>query len=215
MNKALIKKFDKTDVQLVAVSKTRSVAEILKVYNEGVKDFGENRVQELLSKRDNLPDDIKWHLIGHLQSKKVKSIIEFIHLIHSVDRLSLLKEIQKQSAKQDRQTKVLLQFKVAVEATKHGFTLDEFMADFEKSNIELYPNIEFCGVMAMASFVSDQDQIKKEFQQTVEIFKQLSTQIFDNLPSFKEISMGMSGDFQLAIEKGSTMVRIGSLLFNS
>jgi len=214
MNKALIEHFNKKETCLVAVSKTRTVDKIQEVYDQGIRDFGENRVQEFLSKKDQLPEDIRWHLIGHLQTKKVKSIIDFVYLIHSVDRISLLDELQKHSANRNKQTKVLLQFKVATEETKYGFDSQNFYDVFNKKSLAHYPNIEFCGIMAMASFVSDQEQIKQEFNRTKEIFEKLKSEVFNDHPAFAEISMGMSGDYELAIETGSTMVRIGSLLFN-
>lgn len=213
MNRKLIESFHASPTKLIAVSKTRSVDQITSVYEQGIRDFGENRVQELLTKVDKLPQDIKWHLIGHLQKNKIKYIIDFIHLIHSVDSISLLNEIQKQSARRQKVTKILLQFKVAQEESKYGQSLEEFLTSF--TTLNEYPNIQFCGIMAMASFVSDKNQIITEFKETKSIFDQLQKSLFRDVESFKEISMGMSGDYNLAIDNGSTMVRIGSLLFNN
>jgi len=190
---------------LVAVSKTRPVAEILELYEAGHRDFGENYVQELLEKQPVLPADIRWHFIGHLQSNKVKSIAPFIHLIHSVDSLSLLREIDKQSNRCARQLRCLLQVHIAEEDTKYGFSEEEVLA------LELpHPGASrVCGLMGMATFTGDEGKIRAEFKKLNRLFRQLSA-TFSEPPV---LSTGMSGDYQIALEEGSNMVRIGSLLF--
>lgn len=209
----LKQKFENEDVTLVAVSKTHHPKEIKKIYNKGQFDFGENRVQELMEKVDLLPHDIRWHMVGHLQSNKVKDLIPFIHLIHSVDRFSLAKEIQKQAKRYQRKISVLLQFKIAQEDSKHGIdpkNLKQFMDEFIKRN---YDHIEVKGVMGMATFTDDQDQVRKEFNLLNEIYHQLKEDYFKDDEEFKIKSYGMSGDYEIAIEEGSNMVRIGTLIF--
>jgi hypothetical protein len=190
---------------LVAVSKTRPVTEILELYEAGHRDFGENYVQELLEKQPVLPADIRWHFIGHLQSNKVKSIAPFIHLIHSVDSLSLLREIDKQSNRCARQLRCLLQVHIAEEDTKYGFSEEEVLS------LELpHPGASLvCGLMGMATFTGDEGKIRAEFKKLNRLFRQLSA-TFAEPPV---LSTGMSGDYQIALEEGSNMVRIGSLLF--
>jgi pyridoxal phosphate enzyme (YggS family) len=200
-------------VKLIAVSKTRPVSDILKAYNAGQRYFGENRVQELLSKRDLLPDDIEWHLIGHLQSNKVKYIVPFIGMIQSVDSFKLLSVIDSEALKINRLVDCLLQIHIASEETKFGFSLEELyeMADFQEyKNLK---NVRICGVMGMATFTSDIALIRKEFSFLTDCFNNLKHNKFADSPHFKEISMGMSGDYQIAIDEGSTIVRIGSLIF--
>jgi PLP dependent protein len=200
-------------VKLIAVSKTRPVSDILKAYNAGQRYFGENRVQELLSKRELLPDDIEWHLIGHLQSNKVKYIVPFIGMIQSVDSFKLLSVIDSEALKINRLVDCLLQIHIASEETKFGFSLEELyeMADFQEyKNMK---NVRICGVMGMATFTSDIVLIRKEFSFLADAFNNLKHNKFANSPHFKEISMGMSGDYQIAVDEGSTIVRIGSLIF--
>lgn len=209
----LKQKFENEDVTLVAVSKTHHPKEIKKIYNKGQFDFGENRVQELMEKVDLLPHDIRWHMVGHLQSNKVKDLIPFIHLIHSVDRFSLAKEIQKQAKRYQRKISALLQFKIAQEDSKHGIdpkNLKQFMDEFINRN---YDHIEVKGVMGMATFTDDQDQVRKEFNLLNEIYHQLKEDYFKDDEEFKIKSYGMSGDYEIAIEEGSNMVRIGTLIF--
>jgi pyridoxal phosphate enzyme (YggS family) len=208
------KELQAANTQLVAVSKTHPNEKILELYEEGQRDFGENKVQELGDKYESLPKDIRWHFIGHLQTNKVKYIAPYIHLIHSVDSRKVLKEINKRALQNDRPINGLLQFKIAKEDSKYGLTLEEGKAILE----EEYANMEganIVGVMGMATFTYDQDQVRSEFQQLKSIFDQLKANYFNDDPSFKEISMGMSGDYQLAVEEGSTMVRVGSLLFGN
>lgn len=200
-------------VTLVAVSKTKPNEAILEAYEVGQRIFGENKVQELVAKFEDLPKDIEWHMIGHLQTNKVKYIAPFIHLIHSIDSVKLLKEVNKEAKKNNRTIKCLLQFHIAQETTKFGFSLEE-VKDFLSSDefIELN-NIELCGVMGMATFSDDKELVREEFQLLHNIFHILKSHYFKFNPTFKEISMGMSDDYQLAMEEGSTMVRIGSTLF--
>lgn len=209
----LLKFLTENQVQLVAVSKTRSDDEVLSLYQKGQRDFGENRVQELLGKKDDLPSDIRWHVIGHLQTNKVKYLVDFVAMIHSVDRLKVLKEINKQAKKVDRVIPVLLQFHIAEEDSKFGLDEQEAKALLESDAYKQMENISIEGVMGMATFTEDTAQVRKEFKMLKRIFTQLKTTYFPDSPAFKEISMGMSGDYPIAVEEGSTMVRIGSLLF--
>ena len=204
-----------TKTQLIAVSKTKPVEDILAIYNQGQLDFGENRVQELESKYDALPKDIRWHLIGHLQTNKVKYIAPFVHLIHSIDREKVLKMVDKEAAKNERVIDVLLQFHIAEEDTKFGLNLEEAKQLLESEDYKQMQNIRICGVMGMASFVEDEEQVRGEFRRLRNIFDHLKANYFADADAFKEISMGMSGDYQIAVEEGSTMVRIGSLLFGA
>lgn len=202
-----------SSVTLIAVSKTKPVSDILVAYAAGQRHFGENKVQEMVEKAAQLPPDIKWHLIGHLQTNKVKYMAEFVHLIHGVDSLKLLVEINKQAAKVARMQDVLLQFHIAQEETKFGLNLSEAQELLSSNAFEQLQNIRICGVMGMASFTTNQNQISQEFEHLVQIFRQLQEEFFKNHDHFKEISMGMSGDYLLAISKGSTMVRVGSKIF--
>lgn len=203
-------KFENTGVTLVAVSKTKSETEILKLYDLGQRDFGENYVQELVDKQVHLPKDIRWHFIGHLQRNKVKYIAPFVHLIHSVDSSKLLQEINKQAAKLNKVIDVLLQVHIAEEETKFGFDEDELM-DFS-SQIKQFPNVRVRGLMGMATFTDDTEKVNREFQ----LLKKLFDKCNSNFQSTVDIlSMGMSADYETAIKNGSTMVRIGSLLFGA
>jgi pyridoxal phosphate enzyme (YggS family) len=201
------------NVTLVAVSKTKPIEAIQELYNAGQRVFGENRVQELVEKHEELPKDIKWHLIGHLQRNKVKYIAPFVEMIHSTDSERLLDEINLQAKKTNRKINVLLQFFIAQEETKFGFDWDEIQDLFSRRKPESFDSIDFCGVMGMASFSDDESQVRNEFKKLKQIFDQLKQTYFLGSTSFSEISMGMSGDFQMAIEEGSTMVRVGSSLF--
>jgi pyridoxal phosphate enzyme (YggS family) len=194
---------------LVAVSKTKPVEDILELYNLGQRDFGENYVQELVNKYDQLPKDIRWHFIGHLQSNKVKYIAPFVHLIHGVDSLSLLKEINKQALKSDRTINCLLQMHIAKEETKFGFDEQELN---ELPDLKEFKNSFICGFMGMASFSDDINLVKSEFSSLKKIFDKFAQQPTANFKP-QTLSMGMSGDYKTAIEEGSNMVRIGSLLF--
>ena len=202
-------------VQLIAVSKTKANSAILSAYNVGQRHFGENKVQELCDKWESLPKDIHWHIIGHLQTNKVKYIAPFIHLIHAVDSIKLLIEIDKQAKKHDRNISCLLQFNIAKEDTKFGLSYWEAKEILESSAYLSLENITIIVVMGMASFVEDEEQIVTEFNELADIFKKLKETFFKNKESFKEISMGMSGDYPLAIKAGSTMIRVGSTIFGS
>ena len=200
-------------VKLVAVSKTRPVSDILIAYNTGQRCFGENRVQEILDKKGKLPKDIEWHLIGHLQSNKVKSVVPFINMLQSVDSYKLLKSINGEASKIDWVIDCLLQIHIAEEETKFGFSMNELHDVFETQGYSELKSVNICGVMGMATFTSDTIQLKKEFGYLKECFNVLKDSYFKGTPQFKDISMGMSGDYKIAIEKGSTIIRIGSLIF--
>ncbi len=203
------------NAKLVAVSKTKPEEDIMKLYDMGQRIFGENRVQELVAKAANLPKDIQWHEIGHLQTNKVKYIAAFIDTIHAVDSIKLLKEINKQAAKHDRIINCLLQFHIAKETTKFGLDYEgaSELLHFLKENP--MDNVHITGVMGMGTFTDDMDQVREEFKTLKSIFDQLKIDWFENEDSFKEISMGMSGDYPIALEEGATMVRIGTLLFGA
>ena len=196
------------NVKLVTVSKTNPAEKIKEVYDLGQRAFGENKVQELLEKQPVLPNDIEWHLIGHLQTNKVKYIAGFISMIESIDSEKLLKEVDKEALKNNRKINVLLQVKIAKEETKFGLTVDETKDIFNKYLNGNYPNIEIKGLMGMASFVDDESQIREEFSILKNLFDELS-----QLKSLETLSMGMSGDFPLAIDCGSNSVRVGSAIF--
>ena len=203
------------NVKLVAVSKTKSKEEILEVYNSGHKIFGENKVQELVKKHDELPKDIEWHFIGHLQSNKVKYIAPFVHLIHGIDSFKLLMEINKEAAKNKRVIPCLLQFYIASEATKSGLSLEKAQQILDSTEFTLMKNIKISGVMGMATFTDDEKQITSEFKMLKTIFDMLKNEYFFDSESFCEISMGMSDDFPLALNEGSTIVRVGSKIFGA
>jgi hypothetical protein len=199
-------------VELVAVSKTKPTSDIKELYDLGQRDFGENYVQELIEKRPLLPEDIRWHFIGHLQSNKVKQILPFVHLIHGVDSLRLLQEITKQAIKEKRQSSCLLQVHIAEEETKFGFDEQELEDIFRDHLPAGDPCLRICGLMGMASFSNEPEKIRKEFQRLKVLYDQYA-KIVHPVLSFKWLSMGMSGDYRIAIEEGSNMVRIGSLIF--
>lgn len=203
------------NVRLVAVSKKKSVAEIQSLYAAGQRDFGENYVQELVEKQGTLPDDIQWHFIGHLQRNKVKAIAPFVHMIQSVDSFRLLEEINKQAAASQRSIDVLLQVHIAEEETKFGLDekeVFELLEYFEAQKSKLQ-NLRICGLMGMGTATDNEAQTRKEFARLHALFLNLKNAQFLAQPQFAICSMGMSGDYQLAIEEGSTMLRIGSLLF--
>ncbi len=201
--------------RLVAVSKTKPHSAIQELYDRGQRIFGENRVQELVEKEAALAKDIEWHMIGHLQTNKVKYIAPFINLIHSIDSLKLLKEVNKQARRNERVIEVLLQFHISEEDTKFGLDLAEARELLDTEAYRDMEHIRIIGVMGMATFTHDQDQVRQEFRQLKQIFDQLKTHHFTDEERFREISMGMSGDYLLAIDEGSTLVRIGSLLFGA
>lgn len=203
------------NVTLVAVSKTKPLEDIREAYDSGHRVFGENKAQELKDKQPELPDDIQWHFIGHMQTNKVKYIAPFVSLIHSVDRFKVLKEINKQAQKNDRVIPCLLQFHIAEEDTKFGFDWAEVKEMLESEAYQNLTNIRIDGVMAMATFTEDTEQIRREFRQLKFFFDRLQSDYFSESTHFKEISMGMTNDYQIAIEEGSTMLRIGSALFGA
>lgn len=195
---------------LVAVSKTKSIDEIRMVYDCGQKIFGENKVQEIILKQKELPQDIKWHMIGHLQTNKVKLIAPFISLIESVDSEKLLAEISKEAQKNIRTIDCLLEIKIAKEETKYGLNLSEAKKIIEKYRNNLFPGIRICGLMGIATDTDDRETTRAEFKGLFELYKEFKKLKFEG---FEILSMGMSGDYELAIEEGSNMVRIGSAIF--
>lgn len=201
------------NVRLIAVSKTKPVELLKEAYECGQRAFGENKVQEMVAKYEVLPNDIEWHFIGHLQTNKVKYMTPFVHLIHGVDSFKLLKTIDAEARKVNRVIPCLLQFHIAEEETKFGFSLEEAFEMLNSDEFKVLANVQICGVMGMATFTDDENQIRKEFAHLKSIFGKLKTDYFATEPEFKDISMGMSGDYLLAIEQGSTMVRIGSTIF--
>ena len=204
-----------SDVTLVAVTKTKPVADLEEVYSAGQRIFGENKVQEMVDKYDQLPKDIQWHLIGHLQTNKVKFIAPFVSMIHSVDSLKLLNEINKEAKKNNRTIDCLLQFHIAEEETKFGLSLEEAKEILETREFVEMQNISVVGIMGMASFTNDFEIVQHEFRTLESYFQILKSHFFKYNHDFKEISMGMSGDYLLAIEEGSTMVRVGSSIFGA
>ncbi len=201
-------------VTLIAVSKTKPAEDILALYALGHRDFGENYVQELVDKQALLPKDIRWHFVGHLQSNKVKYLAPFIHMIHGVDSLKLLQEINKQGARKKAKINCLLQVHVAREETKFGLDETELNALLDTiSSTDEWEFIRICGMMGIASFTSDKETVRAEFKSLKNIFDRCRDQYFYHEESFCELSMGMSGDYVIAIEEGSTMIRVGSLLF--
>lgn len=199
--------------KLIAVSKTQGMDKIMEAYEAGQRDFGENKVQELVAKYEVLPKDIRWHMIGHLQSNKVKYIAPFVHLIHGVDSLKLLQEIDKQGKKIGRKIPCLLQFHIAQEESKFGFSMEEIKGILASNDLADLNHIQLCGVMGMATFTENTSQIRQEFKDLASIFKVLKLQHFSAVEPFKEISMGMSNDYPIAVEEGSTFIRVGSKIF--
>ncbi len=202
------------EVRLIAVSKTHPPETVLKAYEAGHRDFGENKVQELCSKAEALPEDIRWHLIGHLQRNKVKHIAPFVNLIHSVDSLRLLNEINKRAAQNDRVIDCLVQVKLTDEETKFGFTFEQARTILHPDRTkEEFDNIRLCGLMGMATHTDNEEQIRNEFRRIRNLFDEMKTTHCRNRPYFKELSIGMTHDYPLAIQEGTTMVRIGSAIF--
>ncbi|MEG2070424.1 MAG: YggS family pyridoxal phosphate-dependent enzyme [Bacteroidales bacterium] len=202
-------------VRLVAVSKTKPVENIQLLYQEGQRIFGENKAQELKAKYEELPKDIEWHFIGHLQTNKIKYIAPFVNLIHSIDSYALLKEVNRYAEKNNRILSCLLQFHIALEESKFGFSLEECEKMLAQQEFEQYKNIQLCGVMGMATFTHDKEQVRNEFKNLASYFHQIKAKYFTSDVHFKEISMGMTEDYQMAIEEGSTLIRIGSAIFGS
>ncbi len=215
-NMALIEaKLENTGAKLIAVTKTKPVNILQGAYNLGLRQFGENKVQEMVEKYNQLPKDIAWHLIGHLQTNKVKYIAQFVAYIHSVDSLKLLAEINKQAAKNERVINCLLQIYIANEATKFGLNESELFNILESEEIKNFENIKIIGLMGMATNTDDTQIIKNEFQNLKLLFDLVKNKYSTKNINFSELSMGMSSDFELAIEQGSTMVRVGSSLFGN
>jgi PLP dependent protein len=212
----IIKQLESKNATLVAVSKTKPVAALKELYDFGQRDFGENYVQELVEKQAQLPPDIRWHYIGHLQTNKVKYIAPFVHLIHGVDSLKLLKEINKQASKSNRLINVLLQVHIAQEETKFGLDENELeeLIDTNPSELLELKNIQIKGLMGMASFTENAEQVRKEFQYLKSLFDKYLKLSTANC-QLQVLSMGMSADYEIALEEGSNMVRIGSLIFGS
>lgn len=213
--KQTLNTFKSTGCRLVAVSKTKPVSDLEEAYAAGIRDFGENKVQELVEKADQLPGDIRWHMIGHLQRNKVKYIAPFIHLIHSVDSLRLLKQIDKEGKKIERVISCLLQVHIAKEETKYGWDEKELMDFLYGEEIKGMKNIQIVGLMGMATLTDNSETIRKEFKDLHRLFTQLKSQPLPEQVQLSELSMGMSGDYLIAQEEGSTMVRIGSAIFGA
>ncbi len=202
-----------THCKLIVVSKYRDIEEIQFAYDAGQREFAENRVQPLLERVAALPSDIQWHLIGHLQTNKVKFMMPFIAMIHSVDSVKLLQEIDKEAQKHDRIIPCLIQLHVAQEETKFGLSAEKIHPFFQEITQMTLNNISINGIMAMASFTEDQSQIEAEFDQVAKAFQEIKSQYYSNNPHFCELSIGMSSDYNIAIEKGSTLIRVGSAVF--
>lgn len=200
-------------VTLVAVSKKKPDEMVLEAYMEGHRDFGENRVQDLAARKPRLPEDIRWHMIGHLQTNKVKYLAPFVSMIHGVDSLKLLQVIDKEADKHNRIIDCLLQVHIATEETKYGFSEDELNDLLRSGSLEELEHIRIRGLMGMASYTENSEQIREEFRFLKRIFDEIKASRFRDAPAFDQLSTGMSGDYRLAVEEGSTMVRIGSLIF--
>jgi len=201
------------DCQLIAVSKTKPVEAIQEAYDAGQRVFGENKVQELVPKYEALPKDIQWHLIGHLQSNKVKYIAPFVHLIHSIDSFKLLEEVNKQAVKADRTIACLLQLHIAEEETKFGFSEEEVTALLATAELQKLGNIQIAGLMGMATFTEDLEQIRREFRGLRGLYERLKASSLPSNVMMRHLSMGMSSDYRIAIEEGSTMIRVGTAIF--
>ncbi|MGB1383819.1 MAG: YggS family pyridoxal phosphate-dependent enzyme [Flavobacteriales bacterium] len=205
------------EVVLVAVSKTKPDEDLMAAYEAGQRDFGENRVQELVGKAERLPKDIRWHMIGHVQTNKIKDFLPFVHLVHGVDRVKVLDVLEREAAKLGRTVDVLLQMHVAEEDTKFGFSGDELRALADEATWEAYPHLCPVGLMGMATFTDDTDQVRREFAQLAALHREVGPALSEVAESrggtWGVLSMGMSGDWNVAVEEGSTMVRVGSSIF--
>ena len=202
-------------VTLVAVSKTKPVSDLQEAYDAGQRIFGENHALEMRDKHEVLPQDIQWHFIGHLQTNKIKYIIPFVKLIHSVDSANLLEAVNKEAAKHGRVVDCLLQFHIAMEETKFGLDLEEAHQLLDSDTFKQMQNVRICGVMGMATFTDDMAEVRKEFKHLKEIFDTLKKEYFADQQQFTEISMGMSDDYPIAVEEGATLVRVGSKIFGA
>ena len=214
-NLAKIKATVPEGVTLVAVSKTKPVSDVKEAYEAGQRIFGENHALEMRDKHEVLPHDIQWHFIGHLQTNKIKYIIPFVTLIHSIDSANLLEAVNKEAKKHERVVDCLLQFHIAQEETKFGLDLDEARQLLESETFKAMQNVRICGVMGMATFTDDMEQVRKEFKHLKDIFNILKKDYFEDQEQFREISMGMSDDYPIAIEEGATLVRVGSKIFGA
>lgn len=203
------------NVKLVAVSKFHPIEALQEAYDAGQRLFGENRAQELVAKAPHLPNDIRWHFLGHLQKNKVRSIMPYVSVIESVDSVNLLKLIEKEAARIDRTVDVLLQLHVAQEETKSGFSIEEVLEAGEAGELTCYPHIHVCGVMAMASLTDDMEQVAREFDLVRRTYLTLKDGPFDESEYFNHLSMGMSDDWQVAVKYGATLVRIGTAIFGN
>lgn len=212
---AIKKSFINPSCQLIAVSKTKPIEDLKAAYEAGIRDFGENKVQEIQAKQPEMPADIRWHMIGHLQSNKVKYIAPYVHLIHGVDSFKLLKEINKQGKKIDRVIPVLLQMHIAEEESKFGFDRAELEEMLNSEEFAQLTHVQIKGLMGMATFTENSDQIRKEFRGLKTLFEELKKRDLPPFVHMEDLSMGMSGDYQIAQEEGSTMVRIGSAIFGA
>ena len=197
-------------VTLVAVSKTKPVADLMEAYNAGQRIFGENKIQEMTEKWEEMPKDIQWHMIGHVQTNKVKFMAPFVSLVHAVDRIKLLKEINKQALANNRVIDVLIQVKIAREDSKFGMAVDDVISLFQSKELDNYPNVNVVGLMGMATFTDDQRQVQAEFELLEGLFLR-----FRESANLTILSSGMSGDYKLAIDNGSTMIRVGSSIFGA
>lgn len=214
-NLNIVKATVPSNVTLIAVSKTKPVSDLQEAYDAGQRIFGENKALEMRDKHQVLPADIQWHFIGHLQTNKIKYIAPFVTLIHAIDSLSLLEAVNKEAVKNNRVIDCLLQFHIAQEETKFGLDMEEARAMLESESFKNLNNINICGVMGMATFTDNADQVRNEFKNLKNIFETLKDNYFKGNDSFKEISMGMSDDYPIAIEEGATMVRVGSKIFGA
>lgn len=204
-----------SDVQLVAVSKTKPNEMIQEAYDAGQRIFGENRAQQLAEKAEALPKDIEWHMIGHLQRNKVKYIAPYVSMIHSIDSPRLLKEVNKQAEKCDRVIDVLLQFHIATEESKFGFSMEEVVDLLEDESFPAMENINIRGIMGMATFTENKEKVEEEFQALNNYFLVIQSRFFKFNEQFNIVSMGMTNDYKIAIEEGSNMIRIGSAIFGA
>lgn len=204
-----LKKEIPENIQLIAVSKTKPIEDIQKLYDLGHRDFGENKVQEMCSKAEALPKDIRWHMIGHIQSNKIKYMADFVHLIHGIDKAKRLKEVQKRAKNADRVQSVLLQVKIADEDSKFGMTLQQARDILQAENVAKLDHVNIVGLMGMATFTDDMNQVREEFQALKKLFDELAAEF----PQIKHLSMGMTADYPIAIEEGSNMLRVGSAIF--
>jgi pyridoxal phosphate enzyme (YggS family) len=214
-NLNIVKASVPSNVTLIAVSKTKPVSDLQEAYDAGQRIFGENKALEMRDKHQVLPNDIQWHFIGHLQTNKIKYIAPFVTLIHAIDSLSLLEAVNKEAAKNNRVIDCLLQFHIAQEETKFGLDMEEAKSMLESESYKNLNNINICGVMGMATFTDNAAQVRDEFKNLKNIFETLKENYFKENDSFKEISMGMSDDYPIAIEEGATMVRVGSKIFGA